>query len=186
VSDFDRAVVVVLKHEGGWVSNPADPGGETNFGISSLFIVNEKLTAEDLGIDPATFLKPGYLKPMTVDTAKALYRRCFWDRFEYGNIADQLAATKVFDSAVNCGPVRSHMFAQRASTRIGHPATPDGILGPMTLAAINACAPQPFVAAFADEMRQYYETLVANRPALAEFESNWLKRARWGLDNPAV
>jgi lysozyme family protein len=181
VSDFDAAIAVVLQHEGGWVSNPRDPGGETNFGISTLIIEREGLKAEDLHLDPTTFKQPGWLKAMTVDTAKSLYRRLFWDRFGYGRISDELAATKIFDCAVNCGPPRAHVFAQRAATRLGHAATPDGIIGDETFSAINACSPQAFVNAFAEEMRAYYEGLVAARPALAVFESNWLKRARWGV-----
>jgi hypothetical protein len=34
MSGFDEAVKMVLKHEGGYVNHPSDPGGETNFGIS--------------------------------------------------------------------------------------------------------------------------------------------------------
>jgi lysozyme family protein len=195
MSDFDPAVRVVLLHEGGWVDDVADPGKETNFGISSLIIAREALSGLDLGIDPSTpmptldanghvnFYQPGYLKPMTVDTAKALYRRLFWERFGYSAITEQLPATKVFDCAVNCGPPRAHTFAQSALLRLGHQVKRDGIMGAETIGGINACEPLAFVAAFAGEMRAYYESLISTRPNLSVFENNWLKRARWGVDS---
>ncbi len=34
MNDFNIAVELVLKHEGGFVDDPLDPGGRTNFGIS--------------------------------------------------------------------------------------------------------------------------------------------------------
>lgn len=83
-ANFDRAFVVVVGIEGGYVNDPADPGGETKFGIS-------KRRYPDLNI-----------AALTLDQAKAIYLRDYWnshglDALEYGK------ALLVFDCAVNGG-----------------------------------------------------------------------------------
>lgn len=174
MSTFEDAIPVILQHEGGWVSNPKDPGGETNYGISTLIIEREGLTNEYLSLPEGR--EPGWLKAMTEDTAKKIYKDLFWDRYGYGQLDDQTVATKIFDCSVNCGPGRAHVFAQEVA---GTHA--DGIIGPQTLAAINAITPQSFVQAYADEMTTYYTNLVAKKPQLDVFLHNWLHRAQWGV-----
>ena len=71
MADFNYAIKVILKHEGGWVSDPADPGGETNFGISMLIIGREKITDAELGVK---YTGPGWLKNMKVENASAIYK----------------------------------------------------------------------------------------------------------------
>ena len=180
MSSFDLAIPTILRHEGGWVDDPADPGGETNFGISMLIVRREGLTPKDLGIPS---FAPGSMKLMTKDTAKALYRRLFWDRYGYDQIDDQVVATKVFDCAVNCGPGRSHRMIQKAANKISDSAiVVDGILGPQTVKAINSCEPEKLVTQMAAEMRSYYLGLIEKKPVLGKFQRNWLKRARWGVE----
>lgn len=176
MSSFDPAIAVVLKHEGGWVSDPADPGGETNFGISSVIISREGLSSADLGLDPATAGQEGWLKAMTEETARGLYKRLFWDRYGYEAIADQVVATKLFDAAVNIGPRRAHA---RAQVLVGVAA--DGVLGPVSLTAINAMDPRMFVIGYSAQLAAYYRGLVDEKPALSKFLNNWLHRAAWGV-----
>ena len=179
MADFNQAILVILQHEGGWVSNPADPGGETSMGISTLIIKREKISAQELGIDPATMYQPGYLKPMKVAAAIAIYKRLFWDRYDYGHLVDQTVATKVFDASVNCGPKRAHGMIQRAANQCGQSLQVDGILGPHTLAALNACDPEQLVKAMCQQMRMYYTLISNTNPSLKVFLRNWLKRAAW-------
>jgi lysozyme family protein len=181
-SKFELAIPQIMLEEGGWVSDPADLGAETNYGWSTLTIKRLKLTEADLGI-PGPMFVDGYLKPMKKSTAEELYRKHFWDKFGYANVNDQKAATKMLSSAVNMGPKRAAEFAQRACNTLGaNPQlTVDGSLGPKSFAAINACDPQKFVNAFADEMTAYYERIIKARPANAKFRRNWLKRAQWGV-----
>lgn len=186
MADFDEAIPVILRHEGGWVDNPADPGGETNFGISMLMVKREGMTPTQLGI-PGTWnatdsvwdFPPGAMKLMTVDTAKSIYRKLFWDKPGYGRISDQIAATKIFDCAVNCGPGRAHKMAQKAANRLGQKLGVDGNLGALSIAGINACDPKQFLMAMAAEMLAYYQAIVAANPKLGVFLKNWTKRAGW-------
>lgn len=176
MSDFSKAIPVILKHEGGWVSDPADPGGETNFGISMLIIKREGLTKEQLGIQD---WNPGCLKFMNQSAAVDIYKKLFWDRYGYSSIVDQNVATKIFDCGVNCGPGRAHGMAQRVATALGNPTDVDGKIGPKTIKAINACDPLKFITAFRSEMETYYDDLVARKPALQKFLWIWMKRAAW-------
>lgn len=179
MSDFQTALTVILKHEGGWVNDPNDRGGETNFGISTLIIEREGITNAELGMPEGRPV--GWMKPMHVNAAIHIYRKLFWDRFGYGQIADQTCATKVMDCAVNCGPTQAHKLAQRAATACGQPATDDGKLGPKSLAAINACVPTEFMVQMKAQMEHYYELIIKNRPANEKFRKNWMKRAGWGV-----
>jgi len=80
--DFDTAFERVIGHEGGYVNDPRDPGGETKFGISRRSYPN---------VDIAN---------LTVDGAKAIYLRDFW--LPLGD-AHPAVKFQVFDFAVNSG-----------------------------------------------------------------------------------
>ncbi|AMQ65905.1 lysozyme [Stenotrophomonas phage vB_SmaS-DLP_6] len=84
LATFDQAVGMVLKHEGGYVNDPVDPGGETKYGISKRAYPK---------VD---------IKGLTVDGAKAIYKRDYWDAVG----GDSLPANvryAAFDTAVNMG-----------------------------------------------------------------------------------
>ena len=110
---FDRAVEMVLKHEGGYVNDPKDPGGETRFGIS-------KRAYPDVDI-----------LRLTEDEAKTIYRRDYWDKLRTDEIPEELAIC-VFDAAVNMGRDRAVRLLQRACG-----VAQDGVMGGNTIAAAN-------------------------------------------------
>lgn len=178
MSSFDISIKTILLHEGGWVDHPNDPGGETNFGISTLIVQREGITNAELGLPDGRL--PGWMKAMKVDAAVAIYKKLFWDRYKYGSIVDQTAATKVFDCAVNCGPGRAGAMAQRAANALGATLATDGVMGPKSFAAINALDGKAFVKAFADQMRAYYQAIIVKNPKLQVFSKNWMRRASWG------
>jgi lysozyme family protein len=86
--NFEKAVKFVLDHEGGYVFNPLDPGGETNYGISKRSYPNQDI------------------KALTIDQAKAIYQKDYWDRMGCDKIASGLDIV-AFDTAVNCGVGRA-------------------------------------------------------------------------------
>jgi lysozyme family protein len=95
--NFDRAVAFVIHEEGGYVNDPADPGGETKFGISKRAYPS---------ID---------IKNLTVEQAKTIYRRDYWnplqlDARKYG------PALCLFDCAVNQGLGRARQLLARVAT----------------------------------------------------------------------
>ena len=109
---FDQAFDKLINHEGGYIFNPHDPGGETKFGIS-------KRSYPHLDIHS-----------LTLADAKTIYRRDFWDRAQCDKLAPDLAFD-LFDGAVNSGIGQSIRWLQRA---VG--VADDGVVGPLTLAAI--------------------------------------------------
>ena len=110
---FDRAVEMVLKHEGGYVNDSRDPGGETRFGIS-------KRAYPDVDI-----------LRLTEDEAKAIYRRDYWDKLRTDEIPEELAIC-LFDAAVNMGRDKAVRLLQRACG-----VAQDGVMGGNTIAAAN-------------------------------------------------
>jgi len=154
MSIFELAIPIVLRHEGGYVWDANDPGGETNFGISKRSYPS---------ID---------IKNLTVEGATEIYRRDFWDKYGYGKIQAQAVAAKIFDSAVNMGAPRAHTLAQAV---LG--VVQDGVLGPKTLGELNAMPSMKFILAYQEQMAQFYRRLVLLNPARQEFLKGWLNRA---------
>jgi lysozyme family protein len=101
-SSYDAALTRLLAHEGGYTNHPADPGGPTNFGITIS--------------DYRKYVKPDAtaadVKAMTVEEAKAIYRRRYWDALR----CDDLPAGvdyAVFDYGVNSGVGRAGRVLRR-------------------------------------------------------------------------
>lgn len=111
MTSFERAVALIIEKEGGYVNDTRDPGGETKFGIS-----RRTYPAVDIA-------------NLTVDQAKAIYRRDFWDACQCDALPADVAVL-VFDCAVNQGVGAAKSLLQEAA---GVPV--DGAIGPKTLAA---------------------------------------------------
>lgn len=157
---FLRAIEFVLQHEGGYVNDPTDSGGETNFGIS-------KRSYPNLNI-----------KELTRDDAIQIYHRDWWVRHKYEQINDPAIATKILDMAVNMGPQRAHTLLQQALHAVGQRhVNIDGIIGPQTISAANNSPREPLLAALRSEAANYYRSLVQRNPNLVKFRDGWLNRA---------
>ena len=157
---FLRAVEVVLEHEGGYVNDPHDPGGETKYGISKLSYPH---------LDIAN---------LTREQAIEIYRRDWWDTYGYWRFASPDIAIKVFDLSVNVGPRRAHVMLQRALHAVGRrDVVVDGIIGPQTISAANAAPPDALLAALRAEAAAYYRQLIERNPTLKKYERGWMRRA---------
>ena len=99
---FKFAIKVILQHEGGLSENEHDAGGLTNWGISQRFA-----DAEKLNID---------VKNLTQAEAIAIYKKHFWDKYNYNALEGQYIATKVFDVSVNCGPKQAAKMLREKHT----------------------------------------------------------------------
>lgn len=116
---FPGRVTEVLRHEGGYVDHPRDPGGCTNFGIT-------RRTLEGWRREPVTCEQ---LRALTPAEARAIYRAHYWNAVH----GDELPAgidLAVFDAAVNSGRRRAALWLQEA---LG--VATDGAIGPKTLRA---------------------------------------------------
>ena len=164
--EFEPAVEVVLKDEGGFCEVEGDPGGATNFGISARFLS-----------DHAMFTSVEEVKNMTVDFAKDIYKKFFWDLGQYVRIESQDVVNKVFDADVNMIPHQATRLLQLALGDCGYEGiVPDGFVGMQTITAANKAGSAALCAAFAERCRGHYKWLAGKRPDLAKFLPGWLKR----------
>ncbi len=138
--------------EGGYVNDPKDPGGETNFGISKRAYPN---------LD---------IRHLTWAQAVDIYRRDYWEAMKISGLIDQALADNVVDTAINMGKAAAAKLLQQAAR-----VKEDGIIGPATIEAANR---DPDTARrFGDLRITRYHKLVENNPNLAKFLKGWIARA---------
>lgn len=132
VQNVDQLIDALIDREGGYVDNPADKGGATNFGITEA-VARANGFAGDIRIMPR-------------DVAVQIYRQIYWARPRFDEIAkrSERVAAQLFDTGVNMGPAVGITFLQRALTALNRCArdypdlVPDGRIGPGTLHALDA------------------------------------------------
>ena len=155
---FEPAVELILKHEGGYVNHPDDPGGETNFGIA-------KRSYPDLDI-----------AKLSKHDAKRIYKEDYWDKVR-GDEMHPAVALMVFDTAVNMGISRASKFLQEVVN-----ANPiDGIIGSGTLQNCNnACenAVEFVLESYANKRLDYYKKL----STFDTFGKGWTRRVEETLE----
>lgn len=146
--NFDASFDKLLGSEGGYVNNPKDPGGETRYGVSKRSYPDEDIAN------------------LTLERAKALYKRDFWDRAQCDKLPQALAF-QVFDAAVNSGIGQSIRFLQRA---VG--VADDGQLGPLSIAAIQRRDCSEIIARFNAERLEFMTKL----SVWDQFGRGWARR----------
>jgi lysozyme family protein len=156
MANFNEAIKFVFRWEGG---ETTDTGGYTKYGISQKAYPNLNISA------------------LTLDQARAIYRRDYWDKIQGDKIQDQGNALALLDYAVNAGTGRAVQDAQRVLNAAGYKLAVDGGLGPLTLAAINRRGPL-FAAALTAERKNFYNRLVQQNPEkYRQYLRGWLRRA---------
>ena len=154
--NFDQAFAYVLKSEGGYVDNPADPGGATNLGCTKAVweaFVGHTVTKADIKA-----LTPGDVKP--------LYRKRYWDAVRGDDLPDGVDYA-VFDFAINSGSGRAIKALQRV---LG--ANPDGQIGPATLALLDAANPRDIASQVCEARLEFLQGL----STWATFGRGWKDR----------
>ena len=149
--DFDKAFDRLIGHEGGYSNHPDDPGGETMWGVTARVARANGYT--------------GPMKDMPRSTAKAIYRKLYWDAVKADQLPD-VVRFDVFDGAVNSGVSQSTKWLQRASGVVD-----DGVIGPKTIAATAAVG--PVIAARYNGHRLEF---MANLPTWGSFGKGWVRR----------
>ena len=124
--NFDAAMSFVQRWEGGWVDDSHDPGGVTKWGITIRTLIAMGLDLNNDGV-----IDRRDIRDMTTDQARDIYKRDYWIAAACPRLPPPLALI-VFDCAVNQGVGRAARILQK-SVR----ATPDGIIGKKTLAAVE-------------------------------------------------
>lgn len=178
------ALPFVLKHEGGFVDDPDDPGGATNFGVSLRQAIAEgDIDGDgvlDFDIDGDGDVDADDIRAMTEADA-ARYYAGKWSQRRYADIANPIVAAKLFDVFVHTGFYRASLIAQRGLMAAGVLVKDDGVMGSRTVAALNtfglhnrAAAMQgPVIyAAITAEQAAFYRSLKSTK-----YEGGWLARA---------
>lgn len=147
---FNKHIGTILHHEGGYVNDPADPGGETNMGIS-----RKAFPKEDI-------------KNMTVARANEIYHGQYWKPAGCDRLPEHLQGIH-FDTAVNCGVKAAIKILQAACG-----VNVDGVLGPMTADAAQSLRLDEYV----EERMDYYYRKTIHNPKLKKFMKGWERRTR--------
>ena len=151
---FNEIIEQVLEHEGGYVHDPKDLGGETKYGITKRFY-------PELNI-----------KELTKEKAKQIYKDDYWDKNRIEEVPQELWYI-YFDMCVNMGRRTAVKILQRAANSKGRRIDVDGGMGPATLRAIKGVE--------AERVRayrvKYYSDLITKKPEQEKFYYGWYKRA---------
>ncbi len=166
MTEFAEAVDIVLSEEGGFVNDPIDPGGATNFGISLKLYKDIK---KDATVDD--------IKKLTKDMAIEIYKKTFWDPNQYEKIMDQRIANKVFSMCVLMGPIAANRCLQRALYAVQADVVIDGKIGPKTLYAVNISQPLQLLAALKSESAGQLRITILLNQKLEKYIEGWLRRA---------
>jgi len=141
--NWDESFEAVLKHEGGFVNHPKDPGGMTNLGVTRRnweVYLNRSVTEAEM-------------RALTPDIVKPFYKSQYWDKIK----GDELPAGvdyAAYDLAVNSGTGKAAKFLQEIAG-----VTADGAIGPKSLEAIKSCDPEQTIDALCDMRLDFLKRL---------------------------
>jgi lysozyme family protein len=163
---FERALSLVKKLEGGYVNDPNDPGGPTNFGVTQASYDG---WLGKHGKASQTVSK------ITAAEVSDLYRECYWQPCGAEALLEDNPALSfvLFDGAVHQGVGAAVKQLQRLL-----PIKVDGVFGPNTKAAALARTPQQIVQEYVSGRTFFLMNLAKNSPKLATFKGGWLNRMR--------
>lgn len=157
---FERAVARVRIYEGNkYTNHPDDPGGPTKYGVTLADVrrfIDRHATAKTV-------------KLLTWEQAKEVYRLHYWQPI-HGDKLPWPVNFLVFDMGINSGISRGVKLAQRI---VG--VEDDGLLGPVTLKALNAVDPKEFNDKYAVAREAYYRSL---KRLFKTFGDGWLNRTK--------
>ena len=145
---FEHAMEFVLSQEGGFVDDPADHGGATKYGISHTAYPDLDIAA------------------LTLDEARAIYRRDYWNPLRLDEMPEALAML-AFDAAVNMGKTAA---ARQLQAALG--VKQDGVVGPVTVGAANGAALGDLMIELAARRMNAYGLI----PQFAHYGLGWSRR----------
>lgn len=164
-ANFARALPLVLRHEGGFVNHPSDPGGATNKGITIATFrkwVKRNGTVADL-------------KAITDQQVAKIYRKHYWDKVKGDDLPAGIDYV-TFDFAVNSGPRRAAKFLQEVLR-----VKADGVIGPVTIEAARRAPAINVIHALCDRRLDFLRRL----KTWPVFKDGWQARVL-GVRNDAL
>jgi lysozyme family protein len=169
MANFAQFLPVVLRNEGGWVDNPADPGGATNKGITiaTFRAYGPKL----LHVNPTI----EELRKLTDEQAGKIYKLEYWDPVFGDEIQFQLLANIVCDFYVNAG-YHAHELLVKVLNNLGSNHPPCGKLTRKVMESLNHHDSAEVYMAYKAGRIAYYRMLAQDHPVLRRFLRGWLNR----------
>jgi lysozyme family protein len=155
-TNFVSALASALKHEGGFVNHPNDPGGMTNLGVT------KKVWEEWVGhpVDEKT------MRALTPEQVAPMYKTKYWDKIRGDDLPTGVDYV-VFDAAINSGPGRAVKWLQACVD-----VDPDGVIGPKTLAAVAATPTDQLL----DDYAKRRLSFLMDLPHWGTFGRGWSRR----------
>ena len=176
----------IVAREGGFVNDPADPGGATNFGVTIG-------TMRGLGLDLNHNGKVDVadVRDMTRAEAVRVFISHYYTRVGIALLPDEVQAS-VFDMYVNSG-ANAVKILQRMLAKAGFDCRDDGAIGPATVKAAQAFAKAQGQGQINNRYgvarRDYYYALGDARPASRKYalrrdggKGGWIQRAEAFID----
>jgi len=170
----------IIAREGGYVNDPDDPGGATNFGVTI-----HTMRALGLDLDRDGDIDAQDVRRLTRAQAEDIFIRHYFHKPRIALLPDALHAT-VFDMYVNAGG-NAVKILQRLLAEFGERVSVDGALGPNTAAAVErvyAKAGHYLVDAYGIARRNYYFRIADHRAASRKYartraggKGGWITRA---------
>lgn len=121
--NWDACFAMVLKHEGGFVNHPKDPGGMTNLGVTKA--------AWEVWL--ARTATESDMRALTPEKVKPFYKAMYWNKIKGDDLPSGVDYA-AYDLAVNSGVGRAAKYLQQIAG-----VTVDGAIGPRSLEAIKKC-----------------------------------------------
>lgn len=170
----------IVAREGGFVNDPDDPGGATNFGVT---IHTMRALGMDLDRDGSVSVDD--VRQLTKEQAVDIFVKHYFEKPLIALLPARLHAT-VFDMYVNSGS-NAVKILQRLMRQMGQSLVVDGVLGPKTIAAVQTAylsAPNHLEDAYGIARRNYYFRLADRRKPSRKYarsraggKGGWIKRA---------
>ena len=180
MSSITEMAEAIVAREGGFVDDPDDPGGATQYGVSLAAL-------RRLGIDLTGDGRITVADVRKVSRAEAveLFLKEYYDRPRIKALPEMLQAS-VFDMQVNSGS-NAIRILQNLLNEMGHDLHVDGVIGPQTAVAARKAAelaPEHLCDAYAIARRNFYYSLADARPTSRKYvrrrdggKGGWITRA---------
>lgn len=153
--------------EGGYVDDPSDPGGATQYGISLRYLRGKGAAGD---IDGDGDIDAADVRALTRTQAEQFFIEDCWHPCRCDEMPAQIAIA-VFDHAVNAGTGSAiRLIQEMLRLKV------DGIVGPKTLRAIEHADAGELLAYYLARRARYYRDIVAANSSLVRFLDGWLNR----------
>lgn len=166
-SKFNSIIGKNLEHEGGYVNNKHDRGGETKYGITKPFMEDFKYALPEGKTIP--------IKDLTIDDAKKLYK-AMWDRYNLGYVRDKNVAYVIFDYMINTFYHTAAKRVQEILNTQGASLKVDGHLGEKSLNAIHNSNHKWLIDEILKNRQQHYRKQVKDASNQLGFYAGWMNR----------